>query len=403
LNICVVTSSYPRFYGDYVGSFVHEMCASLHKSGDCVVVVAPHAENTPRHEVTDGVEVHRFEYGPNERLQKLAYGYGIRDNLRISKTAALQIPTFLHSCAKACSNLAKTHEFDVIFAHWALPMGLSCVISKKKLRKPVAVFCHGSDVFQARGPLFQSLAAYTLRNSDLILTNSMATRNRIEELGISRPIHVIHMGVELNRFAKAPMRPAAASEAKTVLFVGRLRHTKGISVLVRAMNRISKEVDCKLQVVGEGPIQEELVEYAAANGLRNRVEFKGAVPKHLLPELYSNADLFVLPSFTGPTGETEGLGVSVLEAMAAGKTVVAGNSGGIPDLIQHNVNGVLTDTQNPDQLAEEIVRLLRNDELRNKMGEVGRRMAQQYSWDVVGRRIHQLLAETAQGANLSRK
>jgi len=396
LRICVVTSSYPRFQGDAVGAFVHEMCVNLQRMGDKVVVVAPHGPSIPRRAVIDGVNIYRFPYGITERQQNIAYSYGIFENVRRAPWIAAEIPLFLHGCVSTCLNLSNLYEFDIFFAQWAIPQGLACVASKGTLRTPIAVLCHGSDVFLARNPLLRLGVAYTLNNSDLVLANSRATASRIVEIGVRRRTHVLYMGVDLSRFKskRLSVELESADRIKSLLFVGRLTERKGIAHLIHAMKTIAAEVDCKLHVVGDGPLKEKLESYCAHNQLSKRVVFLGNLSSTELLDQYSSSDLFVFPSVTTRTGETEGLGVAALEAMASGKAVVAGDAGGIPELVKNGVNGLVVNASDEKELSRAVIRLLRDDELRQRMGAQSSRIAANYSWSIVARRIHDLLADT---------
>jgi len=391
LKICVVSSSYPRFKGDGAGNFIHDMCLHLSKAGDRVTVVAPHAFGSRFYENLDGVEVYRFPYWFSAKSQAFAYGYGMWENARSAPWTFAQIPLYMIQCVRGYIGLDMVNDFDVIFPQWALPSGLACTIARARLRKAVAVFCHGSDVFLARKGLLRRAVAYTLANSDLVLANAGATARRAREIYPNINVHVVGIGVDLNKFRSKAENVPKDGKVKNLLFVGRLSDQKGIRLLIKAMRNIAARCDARLDVVGDGPLREELQQICFQSGIQDKVRFLGSRPHDEIPSHIARSDLVVVPSITTRTGRTEAFGAIILEAMASGKAVVAGNVGGIPELVRDGVNGLLVDASNENELSEAVIRLLGDDELRERMGREGRRLAENHSWEVVASRIHNLL------------
>jgi len=393
LKICIVTSSYPRFVDDAAGVFIHRMAMHLGKIGNRVVVVAPHSYGTRKHEILEGVEVYRFSYGITERHQTAAYGHGIYENLRANKLVAMQMPLFFRRCTRTCIRLNGFLKFDVFLAQWALPMGLAIVTIRRNLRTPVAIYCHATDVFLTN-LVSRNLAAYALRNCELVFANSQATARRISTIEPTCKPIVIPLGVDLGKFGYA--NPSnSTSRGKDLLFVGRLTDRKGIAYLVLAMRKIVAQTDCRLTVVGDGPLRNQLEEFCHDNELDHIIRFAGNLPLRELLHLYSECHLVVAPSVTTHSGEAEGFPMVVLEAMAHGKAVVAGKGGGTPELVHDGVNGLLVDPSDVDRLSRAILFLLQNDDVRERMGTQGREMADNYSWDVVANRIDEQLSKLA--------
>jgi phosphatidyl-myo-inositol alpha-mannosyltransferase len=199
------------------------------------------------------------------------------------------------------------------------------------------------------------------------------------------PAHyeIIPNGIDYYRFATPlPTLEGCREGGPSILFVGRMEKRKGLKYLIRAMVGVWNHFpDARLVVVGAGPLLEDyrrLVEY---NGLRN-VEFAGFVSSEDLPRYYQSCDIFCAPS----TGQ-ESFGIVLLEAMAAGKPLVATDIGGYSHVVQHGQEGFLVPPKDEQALALSLVRLLSDAELRARMGEAGRTRAAQFSWDRVADRL----------------
>jgi len=189
---------------------------------------------------------------------------------------------------------------------------------------------------------------------------------------------VTYNGMDISDFSRLPPRTAGQP---TILFVGGLEPRKGLEYLIRAMKRVADVVpDVKLVAVAKtgfrGTDQWHMYKTIAEDlNILGRIEYNESVDESTLLQFYSNCDVLVLPS------KTEGWGLSLMEAMACGKPVVASRAGGIPELVRDNVDGILVDSGDVRWLAEAIVRLLKNPGLRDRMGTAGRERATQFSWD----------------------
>ncbi len=189
---------------------------------------------------------------------------------------------------------------------------------------------------------------------------------------------VTYNGMDLSDFSDLPARTASHP---TVLFVGGLEPRKGLEYLIRAMERVLDVVpEVRLVAVAKtgfrGTDQWQMYKSLAQElNVLGRIEYSETVDEPTLLQYYSNCDVLVLPS------KTEGWGLSLMEAMACGKPVVASRAGGIPELVRDGVDGILVDAGDVRWLAEAIVRLLKDPGLRAQMGVAGRERATQFSWD----------------------
>ncbi len=241
--------------------------------------------------------------------------------------------------------------------------------------KPAVITYHSDIVRQRRtGKLYAPLLRKVLQRAALVAASSPAYIESSPFLRNVRPkCRVLHFGIETERFAETEQVRGDAQRLRRhhddlplLLFIGRLRHYKGVDVLIRAMHRIK----AKLLIIGTGPMQEAWQNLAQAEGLVDKVFFLGdASERESLAARYA-AELFVLPS----TNRAEALGIVQLEAMACGMPVVCTELGTGTSYVNRNgVTGVVVSPNDPQALAAAINRLLVSPALRAKMGAEGRR------------------------------
>lgn len=181
-------------------------------------------------------------------------------------------------------------------------------------------------------------------------------------------VHTVRCGIDLTAFRPSHDHGSDKGSSAEILCVAALSRRKGHVVLLEALPRVLDAVPhARLTLAGDGPEREFLAARAAELGVARAVRFLGAVEHDRMTALYSEADAFCLPSFA------EGVPIVLMEAMAMQLPVVTTNVMGIPELVDHGVSGLLVPPARADLLAEALVRLLRDPELRQRMGEQGRR------------------------------
>ena len=193
---------------------------------------------------------------------------------------------------------------------------------------------------------------------------------------------ISYNGIDVSDFSPLPARK---SSAPTVLFVGGLEPRKGLEFLVRAMKTIIKELPgARLIAIAKTGFRgvDEVGSFRSLSeelGVADRINFRESISQEELLQCYSESDLLAMPS------RTEGWGLALMEAMACGRPVVASRVGGIPELVRDGLDGILVDAGDVDALARAIVRLLKNPELRTKMGAAGAKRVREFSWDSTAR------------------
>jgi len=385
-KILVLTTTFPRWKDDSTPGFVYDLSDRLTSKYD-IIVLAPHYKDAQKKETIGKLKIRRFRYFFPDGLQKLCYDGGIIPNMKKSFLVRLQMPFLILSEFFASSDLIKKEQIDMVHAHWILPQGLVGVILKKLFKIPLLVTIHGSDLFPLKNIFFKKLHNFIMKNADKVTVNSIATKNELVKRfpGFSSKIDIISMGVDTNLFKKRiTKKPIQYSKNKILLVVGRLSDQKGLRYLVEAMPDIIKhEPKVKLLVIGEGPYDKILQEKSQELGIGKHVKFLGAMPTQKIATYYNFADIFVMPSLSTKTG-TEALGLSLLEAMASGCTVIGTDVGGIPSAIKNNYNGILIKQKDKKVLSSSIITLLENTKKSMNLGNKAAEFVKKnYSWNKI--------------------
>lgn len=363
MRILILTHNYPRFLADPAGAFVHRIAGAAVAAGSRVMVVAPHAAGLAESETVDGVELRRFRYAP-ERWERLAYTGNLHRSAAASLVHGLAVVPFLLAFRRFARRMAREFAPQVVHAHWWLPAGWVA----KGLGCPYIVTSHGSDVRLLEGrALVRRLARPVYARASAVTAVSRFLARDLELL-LRLPaesVRVLPMPVELAHYATG--RSQEKVKPPRILYAGNLLPSKGVDVLLEAYAALRQRgVRCTLRVRGEGPAQAELEARAQALAAPD-VEWLPFVPQSMMPEEYGAATVTVLPT----RGQAEGLGLTLVEALAAGSAVVGTSAGGIPEVVQHEETGLLVPDGDATALAGAIERLLADPGLRNRLVSQG--------------------------------
>lgn len=280
--------------------------------------------------------------------------------------------------------ILKEEDFDVVHVHEPLVSFLPIAFLRFSDAVNVGTF-HAAREGGAR------LYAYTkrllmpgFRHLDGKIAVSQAAASLIQK-HFPGYYNIIPNGVEVERFAAPqPPLPELDDGMVNILFVGRLEKRKGLRYLLRAFERVkAKRPDTRLIVAGAYDDRQRrgYERWVKESGLRD-VEFVGYISDELLPRYQHSAHIFCAPN----TGN-ESQGIILLEAMAAGRPVVASNIDGFAGVITHGVEGLLVLPQDSDALGEALLELVEDPEMRREMGAKGSERAQHFSWDRVSQRV----------------
>ncbi len=372
VRLTILTTAFPRFVGDVGGLFISSLTEKLNGRGFHVDVIMPFEAGRLREEELFGAHVHRFQYWFPAAGQRLATDTGMVSDLR-SLIGKLQLPFFLISYF--LKSLPSSARGRLIHANWIFS-GLIAVILGSLYGKPVVLTVHGSDARFAKKSIFlQAVARWILKRVKTVIAVSRSLATDLVEIGVERRrIVVIPNGFDSERFFPVGEGSSTRSDWAKFLWVGRMSPEKNVPTLVSAFNVVAERYPkSKLTLVGNGIVRAEIEALIERYGLTSSVELLGNVPSEHIPEIMREHDVFVLPSLS------EGLSVSVLEAMASGLPVIVAAVGGLPEIIKNSQNGYLIDPRDILGLSEVMMQLLRDPALRQRLAEQALMDVQDYS------------------------
>jgi phosphatidylinositol alpha-1,6-mannosyltransferase len=290
---------------------------------------------------------------------------------------------------------------QIIVAH-VLPTGTAAYILKKLAGVPYVVSAHGLDIALTRAcarKLF--LTKLILKNAKAIIANSEFTRHELLKFNGVVPEKVSVVYPCPNSVGTAPEAVALTEfikkydlgGKKIILTVARLIERKGHDKVISAMPQILRACPNAIYlIVGHGAERQKLEALAERGGVRKQVFFFPDILDSELPFFYLAADVFVMPSRLLENGDVEGFGIVYLEANAYGKPAIAGLCGGAVEAVEHNVNGLLVDSENANEIAQAIISLLINENRARELGERGRRRVEEkFNWAEQARRLAGLI------------
>ena len=379
-KLLVTASTFPRWEGDTEPRFVLDLASHMTDEFD-VTALVPAAPGAKNREVLDGVEVIRYHYFPIHKWETLCYPGAIVPRIKEKKIRVLLVPFLFLSLYFHLLRLLP--QFDVVHAHWLIPQG----IVQSFFKKPYIVTGHGGDVTSLNKGIFKRMKIRCLKRAKKVTVVSDHLRKRVIELVPEIEPDVISMGVDISKFGKQHFVPDYFGQGnkKVVLFVGRLAEKKGVTYLLEAM----KSIDALLVIVGDGPLRADLEAQAIA--IKDKVVFLGAKTHEELKTLYASADIFVAPSVTAKDGDQEGLPTAIMEAIASGLPIVASDIGGISNIVIQGVNGILGKEKCVEQLADNICRLLDDENLYQRISENGSDIIKKYDYNVIAKRYSMII------------
>jgi glycosyltransferase involved in cell wall biosynthesis len=257
----------------------------------------------------------------------------------------------------------------VLHVHWPFPHGLMAWLPAWLHGVKVVSSCHSAEIaLAAQSKWSTRLLASCLRRSDAVTANSSHTARLIHAVS-GRDAEVIPYGATVRIEEQAATGKPA--DVPLLLFSGRLIQRKGVNFLLRAMPLILARRKVRLVITGDGHYRDPWEALGRELGVHDAVEFAGYVSKERLGELFRACTLYVHPAIYDDRGDTEGLGVVLIEALRNRKPVVASRVGGIVDVIKDGETGLLVPEKNPTALAQAVLRLLDDPALARRLGEQG--------------------------------
>ncbi len=388
MKILVIGSVYPRFHEDAEVPWLRASVAHLKKAGLGIQVLAPAYKGLKTHEI-DGVKVNRFRYAPAS-WEILTHEEGAPSKMASKPWLQLLAIPYIISGFFKCISICRKFKPDVIHAHWPFPHAYIALGAAKLFRIPLVLNFHGAELLLIRKKKWvKPFLKFAIGQAQAVFANSSFTASKIKALR--------NVNVEWSPYGTT-LESSAASEVEAVphpingkfkiLFVGRHIERKGICYLIEAAKYLPRD-KFEIRIVGVGDLTEKLKDLAAHNAGNAEIVFTGKLSPEDLAKEYRTANVFTLPAIIDSKGDTEGLGVVLIEAMELGLPIVASNVGGIPDVVMDGESGILVPEKDPQALANAFKRLESEPGLVKQLLEGSRkRIRECFTWDgIIERQI----------------
>lgn len=386
-KVLVIGSVYPRFHEDAEVPWLRTSIAHLKKAGLDIQVLAPSYKGLKSHEI-DGVKVNRFRYAPAS-WEFLTHEEGAPSKMANKPWLQLLAIPYIISGFFKCIKICRKFKPDIIHAHWPFPHAYIALGAAKLFRIPLVLNFHGAELLLIRKKKWvRPLLKFAISQAQAVFANSSFTASKIKALR-NVDVEWSPYGTTLET-GTGNAEPHPVQGKFKILFVGRHIERKGICYLIEAAKYLPRD-QFEIRIVGIGDLTEDLKKLASESAAPNSAEiiFTGKLSPEALANEYKTANVFTLPAIVDSKGDTEGLGVVLIEAMELGLPIVASNVGGIPDVVIDGETGILVPEKDPEALANAYKRLASNPELISQLlAGAQKRIAECFTWDgIIERQI----------------
>ena len=405
MRILHVLTAFPRAKDDVIVPWLVALLKRLQAEGHDVEVFTS-AYRGGGNDSFEGIPVHRFRYF-FARWEDLTHDEATPDRMRRSLLYKILPLFYILGGLLGIRRLVRRRQYDIVHVHWPVPHALFGWTAKRSSpeRPRLITTWYGVELrwVQSSLPWLRWFVRWALRISDTIVAISSYTAREIARFA-KVPVEVIPYTLPFAEGGSKARLPR--SGGFQILFVGRLVERKGVKHLIEAMALLPPDLGARLVVIGEGPERAAIERGIRDSGLGTRVEIRGRVSDEELRATYASSDVLVLPSILDARGDTEGLGVVLLEAMSYGVPVVASDIGGITDIVEHNKSGLLVPPGDAAALAQALELLARDRSLARRLGAAGEQRVRNAfgwieimaKWDAVYGAPARTRADTASGA-----
>lgn len=334
---------------------------------------------------SQGHEVHFITYNTPVRLGSFRPNIFYHE-VRISDYPLFDYPPYELVLASKMVEVAKDYALDLIHVHYAIPHASAAVTAQKILAEegiklPIITTLHGTDItLLGKDPSFEPVITYAINSSDAVTAVSENLKTETNKLfGVIQEIEVIPNFFCPFHYKLAPneeFRKKIAPEGQPIItHISNFRPVKRILDVVETFYLISKELDVRLLLVGDGPDRNVAEIRCRELGIDKKVVTLGKVKNPIEPLLVS--DLFLLPS------KAESFGLAALEAMASGVPVISSNTGGLPELNKEGVSGFMSDVGDVQDMAKNALEILKSPESLAKFKASSLLRAEEFRIDLV--------------------
>ena len=391
MKVLVIGSVYPRFHEDAEVPWLRTSVAHLKQAGVEIQVLAPAYKGLKSHEI-DGVKVNRFRYAP-AGWEFLTHEEGAPSKMASKPWLQLLAIPYIISGFFKYIKICRKFRPDVIHAHWPFPHAYIALGAAKLFRIPLVLNFHGAELLLIRKKKWvKPLLKFAIGQAQAVFANSSFTAGKIKALrNVDVEWSPYGTTLESGNASGDEIAPHPINGKFKILFVGRHIERKGICYLIEAAKYLPRD-QFEIRIVGVGDLTDKLKTQATEVSTTPdaaEIIFTGKLSPEELANEYKTANVFTLPAIVDSKGDTEGLGVVLIEAMELGLPVVASNVGGIPDVVVDGVSGILVPEKDPQALANAYTRLAADPELlKQLLTGAQKRIAECFTWGkIVERQI----------------
>ena len=319
-----------------------------------------------------GHEIHFITYSQPVRLALL------NPNVHYHEVNVPEYPLFHYqpyelALSSKLVDMVKLYKIDLLHVHYAIPHAYAGYMAKQMLKAegikiPMVTTLHGTDItLVGNHPFYKPAVSFSINKSDVVTSVSQNLKDETYKLfNIKREIHVIPNFIELDKIKidstiACHRSVMANANEKIITHISNFRKVKRIPDVIEIFYKIQQQIPSKLMMVGDGPEKEVAENLCQKLGISDKVIFFGN--SNEIDKILSYTDLFLLPS------ETESFGLAALEAMAWGVPVISSNSGGLPEVNFEGVSGYLSDVGNTEEMAQNAIKILKDDTILAKFKE----------------------------------
>jgi len=371
-TILILSCFYTPFEGG-AERYVKEITQRLKEKYNFLILTSWLSRKTPKKEIKDEIEIFRLGLG-------------------------FQFDKYLYPILAPFKSFFISH--DILHAVLESYAGLALLIYKIFNKKTPTLLTLQTG--RVSIPYFLFKKIHQVPDKIQAISNTLA--ERAKKFG-AKNVEVVPNGVTLNKFkirnSKFKMKGKLGLKDQFVIMtIARLEKVKGIEYLIEAMEILNSKFkiqpqpisnglgqNSKLFIIGDGSERKKLENLVENLNLQEKVKFFGQILNEKIPEFLASANCFVLPSVS------EGFGIVILEAMAAGVPVIATNVGGIPDIIENGKNGILVEPKNPEAIVKAIIKIFSDSQFAQKLVQNANANLTRYDWDNIAQKINLIYQE----------
>jgi N-acetyl-alpha-D-glucosaminyl L-malate synthase BshA len=316
-----------------------------------------------------GHEVHFISYANPIRLDPDTPRVHYHE-VEVSQYPLFHFPPYCLALASRMAEVAEWHELDLLHVHYAIPHSIAALLAQQMLaakrRLPFVTTLHGTDItLVGADRSYFPITKFSIEESDGVTTISGYLERRTREFfGIANPIRVIHNFVNVDTYKPCADR---SRTGKVLLHISNFRPVKRVLDCIRILAEVRRNGPVHLLMAGDGPDRGPAEMLARELGVERDVTFLGK--QDHVERLIPKAHVLLLPS------ELEAFGLAALEGMACGVPPVATNAGGVPELVNHEVDGFIEPVGDIHAQAARVLQLLTDDALYARMASAARQAA----------------------------